>query len=135
MRYCSKYEENLEHIEIHIDQGGEFTKEVAIEENSQDYITDFDGKLFSAQYTLDVAFWDDTVVNAVVTDKFGQKTEVAIANHSSLKSRVTTSLVNLAAGISEFFGGALATGIAIHGICLWRIYCTQGHSGHGHFCR
>ena len=40
------------------------------------------------------------------------KDEVTIANHSSLKSRVTTSLVNLAAGISEFFGGALATGIA-----------------------
>ena len=105
-------EENIEHIEIHIDRDGDVTKEVAIEENSQDYITDFDGKLFSVQYTLDVAFWDDTVVNAVVTDKFGQKTEVAIANHSSLKSRVTTSLVNLAAGISEFFGGALATGIA-----------------------
>ena len=87
-------------------------KEVAIEENSQDYITDFDGTLFSVQYTLDVAIWDDVFVNAVVTDKFGQKTEVTIANHSSLKSRVTTSLVNLAAGISEFFGGALATGIA-----------------------
>ena len=105
-------EENLEHIEIHIDQDGDVTKEVAIEENSQDYITDFDGTLFSVQYTLDVAIWDDIVVNAVVTDKFGQKTEVTIANHSSLKSRVTTSLVNLAAGISEFFGGALATGIA-----------------------
>ena len=67
------------------------------------------------EYTLgDLRLWNDLRVVVNVTDAFGSSVNVDVANHSSLRTRVSNTLADYVMSADDFLGadGLLTAGLA-----------------------
>ena len=71
--------------------------------------------VFRVEYTLgDLRLWNDLRVVVNVTDAFGSSVNVDVANHSSLRTRVSNTLADYVMSADDFLGadGLLTAGLA-----------------------
>ena len=105
-------EPNLESIEVFIKKGSE---RAIIIPTPVSKLTDSEleaatGQTYVVQYTLkDINLFSNVEVFVKTTDAFGMVHETSVANYSSLKSRVTTSLANFAMDLHPALKTASAT--------------------------
>lgn len=105
-------EPNLESIEVVIEKGSErdIIIPTPVSKLSDGELEVNSGQTYAVQYTLkDINLFSNVEVFVKTTDAFGMVHETSVANYSSLKSRVTTSLANFAMDLHPAIKTASAT--------------------------
>jgi hypothetical protein len=105
-------EPNLESIEVVIEKGSEraIIIPAPVSKLADGELEAATGQTYVVQYTLkDINLFSNVEVFVKTTDAFGMVHETSVANYSSLKSRVTTSLANFAMDLHPALKTASAT--------------------------